>query len=86
VSGSHTWAVLWHHFFEEAYPDQSHLLAVHVARDDASRTFRYATREIPILALAQQWLVARGCPPDALKRNRYYSPELMPHHRASRPD
>jgi hypothetical protein len=75
VSGSHTWVVLWHHFFEEAYPDQSHLLAVHVVRDDASRTFRYATCEIPILALAQQWLVGRGCPPGALKRNRHYSAE-----------
>jgi hypothetical protein len=47
-------------------PGTARLLAVHLARDRASRTFRIRARRMPLLSLAQQWLVARGCPPEAL--------------------
>ncbi|MFJ9789392.1 hypothetical protein [Streptomyces globosus] len=47
-------------------PGSPQLRAVHISRDLSARTFEVDSKELPLYAMAQSYLVARGCPPDAL--------------------
>ncbi|WP_165983968.1 glycosyl hydrolase [Streptomyces sp. YIM 98790] len=47
-------------------PGSAQLLAVHLTRRRSEHTFTLATTYLPLMALAQRWLAARGCPPHAL--------------------
>ncbi|MFD4736080.1 hypothetical protein ACFWNQ_01745 [Streptomyces virginiae] len=47
-------------------PRSPQLRAVHVCRDPSARTFEIDSKELPLYAMAQSYLIARGCPSDAL--------------------
>jgi hypothetical protein len=65
-SGGHSYALLFDSAATWDIPGTPNLVAVHVARDQMYRTFDFDTAALPMVGLAQQWLVARGCPPEAL--------------------
>lgn len=47
-------------------PGSPQLRAVHLSRDLHARTFAVATQEFPLFAMAEAWLLDRGCPPGAI--------------------
>ncbi|CAM5242955.1 hypothetical protein SHIRM173S_13012 [Streptomyces hirsutus] len=53
----HNGAVTW------GTPGESQLVALHLQRDSATKTFRFAHATLPLPAMAQSWLIHRGCPP-----------------------
>ncbi|WP_411140963.1 hypothetical protein [Streptomyces sp. x-80] len=54
--GSVTWGI----------PGEPPLVALHLHRDTQDRTFRFQHATLPLPSMAQSWLIARGCPPDAI--------------------
>ncbi len=50
------------------------VLAVHLQRDHENRTFSFEKAPLPLPAMAQSWLIHRGCPHDAIGLD----PELGP--------
>lgn len=74
--GENSYAVLHDSAATWDLPGTAALLALHVARDQTSGTFHCTAQRMPLLSLAQQWLVARGCPPEAI---------LVPPGRAGKP-
>ncbi|WP_225847262.1 glycosyl hydrolase [Streptomyces sp. HPF1205] len=64
--GDHSFAVLHDRAATWDVPGTADLLAVHVVRDRTRRTFRLNAQRMPLVSLAQQWLVARGCPSQAI--------------------
>lgn len=55
-------------------PGMPQVLAVHLQRDYEKRTFSFEQAPLPLPAMAQSWLVHRGCPHDAIS----LGPELGP--------
>ncbi|MDX3854912.1 hypothetical protein [Streptomyces sp. AK02-01A] len=55
--GSATWGT----------PDEPQIVALHLRRDTRSRTFRFQHATLPLPAMAQSWLIARGCPKNAVR-------------------
>ncbi|MGV9547273.1 hypothetical protein [Streptomyces ardesiacus] len=55
-------------------PGMPQVLAVHLQRDHEKRTFSFEQAPLPLPAMAQSWLIHRGCPPDAISLD----PELGP--------
>ncbi|WGD39782.1 hypothetical protein [Streptomyces cathayae] len=53
----HNGAVTW------GIPGEPQLVALHLQRDPATKTFRFAHATLPLPAMAQSWLIHRGCPP-----------------------
>ncbi|WP_330347776.1 hypothetical protein [Streptomyces sp. NBC_00582] len=56
----HNGAVTW------GIPGEPQIVALHLKRDTATRTFRFAHAELPLPAMAQSWLIARGCPEEKI--------------------
>ncbi|MFF4363440.1 hypothetical protein [Streptomyces sp. NPDC001604] len=56
----HNGAVAW------GIPGDPQLVALHLKRDPATRTYRFAHEELPLPAMAQSWLIARGCPEETI--------------------
>ncbi|MFF4285647.1 hypothetical protein ACFY0R_10005 [Streptomyces sp. NPDC001633] len=48
-------------------PGAAALVALHVIRDAESQTYRVASERLPLLSFAQRWLIARGCPVEAIR-------------------
>ncbi|MFE5298140.1 hypothetical protein [Streptomyces sp. NPDC056632] len=66
ADGRHTFLVLHDDSTVYGAPGASPLVALHLARDVASRTFTFDSERLPLLALAQSWLIRRGCCDDAI--------------------
>ncbi|WP_129838079.1 hypothetical protein [Streptomyces sp. RFCAC02] len=49
------------------YPGMPQIAALHLTRDPASMTFCSDFVRLPLPAMAQSWLIARGCPADAIQ-------------------
>jgi hypothetical protein len=60
--GRHSYYVLHNGAVTWGHPGLPQLVALHLVRDTAKRTFTFDHQEFPIPALAQSWLIARGCP------------------------
>ncbi|MFF0740569.1 hypothetical protein ACFYVL_09220 [Streptomyces sp. NPDC004111] len=56
-------------------PGAPQIVALHLQRDAKAGTFRYESKELPLAPMAQSWLVARGCPPEAIALNPDLGPE-----------
>ncbi|MFI0742985.1 hypothetical protein ACH4PU_33680 [Streptomyces sp. NPDC021100] len=54
--GSATWGI----------PGEPQIAAVHVRRDPDARVFSFEHAALPLPAMAQSWLIARGCPKEAI--------------------
>lgn len=64
--GDSSFAVLFDSSATWDIPGTADVVAVHVVRNPMWRTFDFDTAALPVVGLAQQWLVARGCPPEAI--------------------
>ncbi|MFD3910040.1 hypothetical protein [Streptomyces sp. NPDC058603] len=70
----HSYYVLYDRSATYDHPGVPQYIALHLQRDQGERTFRYEQAPLPLPAMAQSWLIHRGCPPDAIGLN----PELGP--------
>ncbi|MEU4041191.1 hypothetical protein ACK389_10575 [Streptomyces antibioticus] len=48
-------------------PGEPQVVALHLQRDLAARTFRFEHTQVPLPVMAQSWLISRGCPPDVIR-------------------
>ncbi|ONI49934.1 MULTISPECIES: hypothetical protein [unclassified Streptomyces] len=61
---AHSFYVLFDRSATWGHPGMPQFLAVHVKRHEETFTFEQAP--LPLAAMAQSWLIHRGCPPDAI--------------------
>ncbi|MFE6548270.1 hypothetical protein ACFVHS_07695 [Streptomyces sp. NPDC057746] len=73
-NGAHSYYVLFDRTATWGHPGMPQVLAVHLQRDREKRTFTFEQAPMPLPAMAQSWLIHRGCPHDAISLN----PELGP--------
>ncbi|MFF7152961.1 hypothetical protein OHN99_28665 [Streptomyces jietaisiensis] len=64
--GNHKFCGLFDRTATWGHPGMPQVLAVHLQRDQEKRTFSFAHALLPLPAMAQSWLIHRGCPPDAI--------------------
>jgi hypothetical protein len=74
ADGAHSYYVLFDRTATWGHPGMPQLVAVHLKRDREKETFDFEKELLPLPAMAQSWLIHRGCPPDAISLN----PELGP--------
>ncbi|MFI1652777.1 hypothetical protein ACH4XT_38410 [Streptomyces avidinii] len=48
-------------------PGEPQIIALHIARDPVERTFTFEHTMLPLPAMAQSWLVSRGCPREGIR-------------------
>lgn len=73
-NGAHSFYVLFDRTATWGHPGMAQLLAVHLQRDREKRTFTFEQAAMPLPAMAQSWLIHRGCPQNAIGLD----PELGP--------
>lgn len=71
---AHSFYVLFDRTATYGHPGMPQYVAVHLKRDREKETFDFGQALLPLPAMAQSWLIHRGCPPDAIGLN----PELGP--------
>ncbi|MFD9715820.1 hypothetical protein [Streptomyces sp. NPDC059076] len=65
--GRHSHYVLHDKSATWGIPGEPQLIALHLQRTPAAGTFRFEHATLPLPAMAQSWLIARGCPPDGIR-------------------
>ncbi|WP_236241509.1 hypothetical protein [Streptomyces sp. CC228A] len=55
-------------------PGTAEYVALHLTRDVEQRTFDFEYERAPTVPLAQNWLIRRGCPPEATAPTRNHGP------------
>jgi hypothetical protein len=73
-NGAHSYYVLLDRTATYGHPGMPHYVAVHLKRDQEKKTFDFEQAQLPLPAMAQSWLIHRGCPLDAIG----LAPELGP--------
>ncbi|XVV38406.1 hypothetical protein ACQPXT_34710 [Streptomyces sp. CA-100214] len=81
ANGVHSYFVLFDRTATFDHPGTAAYRAVHLRRDLEQRTFAFEQAVLPLPALAQSWLIHRGCRPDAITLN----PDLGPLRPTRRP-
>ncbi|MFF6772766.1 hypothetical protein ACFY8W_04295 [Streptomyces sp. NPDC012637] len=74
ADGVHSFYVLYDRTATYGHPGALQYLAIPLRRDHGKRTFSFEQASLPLPAMAQSWLIHRGCPPDAIG----VDPELGP--------
>ncbi|MFF8918277.1 hypothetical protein ACF08M_34520 [Streptomyces sp. NPDC015032] len=74
ADGEHSYYVLFDRTATYGHPGDPQYVAVHLQRDREKRSFEFEHAPLPLPAMAQSWLIHRGCPPDAIGLD----PELGP--------
>ncbi|MEU5833044.1 hypothetical protein ABZ820_05040 [Streptomyces diacarni] len=69
ADGVHSYYVLFDRTATWGHPGVPQYLALHLHRDLDKRTFAFEQCPLPLPAMAQSWLIHRGCPPDAIGLN-----------------
>ncbi|MFE0680566.1 hypothetical protein ACFW17_07150 [Streptomyces sp. NPDC058961] len=64
--GAHSYYVLFDRTATYGHPGMPQYVAVHLERDRERRTFNFDRELLPLPAMAQSWLIHRGCPHDAI--------------------
>lgn len=67
ADGSQSFLVLHDASAVYGAPGQSQIIALHLTRDVACHTFTFDSQRLPLLSLAQSWLIRRGCPAHAIE-------------------
>ncbi|MCX5417715.1 hypothetical protein [Streptomyces sp. NBC_00059] len=62
ADGEHSFFVMHNRAVTWGIPGEPQIAALHLKRDPATCTFRFASEMLPLPSMAQSWLVARGCP------------------------
>lgn len=65
-NGPHSYYVLFDRTATWGHPGLPQILAVHLQRDAEKHTFSFEHAPLPLPAMAQSWLIHRGCPHDAI--------------------
>ncbi|MEU8936020.1 hypothetical protein AB0D30_39790 [Streptomyces sp. NPDC048409] len=65
-AGPHSYYVLFDRTATWGHPGMPQVLAVHLQRDSEKKTFDFDQTSLPLPAMAQSWLIHRGCPPAAI--------------------
>jgi hypothetical protein len=60
--GEHSFYVMHNGAVTWGIPGEPQLVALHLQRDAAARTFRFDHAAFALIAMAQSWLIALGCP------------------------
>ncbi|MEU9342030.1 hypothetical protein AB0D74_12535 [Streptomyces sp. NPDC048278] len=55
-------------------PGTAEYLSLHITRDVEQRTFAFASERHPVVPLAQNWLIGRGCPTEAAEVSDRHGP------------
>ena len=63
---SHSYYVLHDEAATWGIPGEPQIVALHVRRDPVARTFSFERNVVALSAMAQSWLIARGCPSAAI--------------------
>ncbi|MEU1630720.1 hypothetical protein ABZ746_36700 [Streptomyces sp. NPDC020096] len=66
ADGAHSFYVLHDPTATYDHPGVPQYAALHIHRDMQTRTFQFEHAELPLPAMAQSWLIHRGCPADAI--------------------
>lgn len=66
ADGEHSFFVMHNRAVTWGIPGEPQIAALHLKRDPATRTFRFASEMLPLPSMAQSWLVARGCPEEEI--------------------
>ncbi|WP_327731486.1 hypothetical protein OG250_43390 [Streptomyces sp. NBC_00487] len=64
--GQHSYYVMHDGSATWGMPGDPQIVALHLKRDTTARTFRFDRAELPLPAMAQSWLIARGCPEEEI--------------------
>ncbi|MEV7706594.1 hypothetical protein AB0O59_26635 [Streptomyces sp. NPDC088922] len=73
-SGLHSFYVLFDRTATWGHPGKPQLLAVHLQRDFERETFAFERAALPLPAMAQSWLIHRGCPHEAISLDAELGP------------
>ncbi|MFJ5265499.1 hypothetical protein ACIQAC_34035 [Streptomyces sp. NPDC088387] len=73
-TGAHSYYVLFDRTATYGHPGMPVYVAVHLKRDRENETFDFEQDRLPLPAMAQSWLIHRGCPYNDIGLN----PELGP--------
>lgn len=65
-NGAHSYYVLFDRTATYGHPGMPQYVAVHLKRDREKDTFYFEQALLPLPAMAQSWLIHRGCPHDAI--------------------
>ncbi|MFJ9213997.1 hypothetical protein [Streptomyces sp. NPDC102264] len=63
----HSYYVLHDRSGTGGHPGEPQIMALHVQRDPDTHTFSFDRAMLPLAAMAQSWLIARGCPQDSIR-------------------
>ncbi|MEU7148714.1 hypothetical protein AB0B15_11845 [Streptomyces sp. NPDC045456] len=66
ADGAHSFYVLYDRSATFDHPGVPQYVALHLKRDHDQRSFGFEHAELPLPAMAQSWVVHRGCPADAI--------------------
>ncbi|MFJ2509887.1 hypothetical protein ACIQJX_26625 [Streptomyces griseoviridis] len=72
--GPNSYYVLFDRSATWGHPGMAQVLAVHLQRDHEKQTFSFEQAPLPLPAMAQSWLILRGCPPDAIDLDHQLGP------------
>ncbi|WP_433549146.1 hypothetical protein ACQPZG_31860 [Streptomyces sp. CA-294286] len=65
ADGRHSYLVLHDGTVTWGHPGLPQLVALHLERDTETETFTFEHKAFPLPAMAQSWLISRGCPREA---------------------
>ncbi|MFC9856224.1 MULTISPECIES: hypothetical protein [unclassified Streptomyces] len=72
--GAHSYYVLYDRSATYGHPGDPHYLAVHLRRDQQRSTFDFEYTPLPLVPMAQSWLIHRGCPSEAIALTHEFGP------------
>ncbi|MFD4123890.1 hypothetical protein ACFXKK_02800 [Streptomyces globisporus] len=72
--GEHSYYVLFDRAATYGIPGEPPYIALHLQRDRDKETFDFEQTPLPLPAMAQSWLIHRGCPHDAIGLDPEFGP------------
>ncbi|MFJ6811402.1 hypothetical protein ACIQRK_36300 [Streptomyces anulatus] len=72
--GADSYYVLFDRSATYGHPGDPHYLAVHLRRDRQRSTFDFEHAPLPLVPMAQSWLIHRGCPSEGIAPTHEYGP------------
>ncbi len=66
ADGAHSYYVLFNEAVTWGIPGEPPLVALHIQRDTQARTFQFSHAKLPLAVMAQSFVIAHGCPPEAI--------------------
>ncbi|MFE9801535.1 hypothetical protein ACFYP6_22160 [Streptomyces goshikiensis] len=66
LDGRHSFYVIHNGAVTWGIPGHPQLVALRLERDNAAKTYCFEHAELPLPAMAQSWLIKRGCPAEAI--------------------